>query len=55
MPPERHRDEKVAEGDCLAAKLRPGNIHSADGWDEVLLPIIDRYRARGHYRRSHES
>ncbi len=35
------------EGDCLAAKLRPGNVHSADGWDEVLLPIIDQYRARG--------
>src|SRR5262249_14223000 len=35
------------EGDCLAAKLRPGNVHSADGWDEILLPIIDRYRARG--------
>jgi len=33
------------EGDCLGAKLRPGNVHSADGWDEVLLPIIDRYRA----------
>jgi hypothetical protein len=33
-------------GDCLAAKLRPGNVHSADGWDEVLLPIIDQYRAR---------
>jgi hypothetical protein len=36
-----------SEGDCLAAKLRPGNVHSADGWDEVLLPIIDRYRRRG--------
>jgi hypothetical protein len=35
------------EGDCLAGKLRPGNVHSADGWDEVLLPIIDRYRAQG--------
>src|SRR5213594_1262252 len=35
------------EGDCLAAKLRPGNVHSADGWDDVLLPIIDRYRAQG--------
>jgi hypothetical protein len=34
------------EGDCLAAKLRPGNVHSADGWDEVLLPIIDRDRRR---------
>ena len=27
-------------------KLRPGNVHSAQGWDEVLLPIIDRYRRR---------
>jgi hypothetical protein len=35
------------EGDCLAAKLRPGNVHSAEGWDEILLPIIDRYRSRG--------
>ena len=35
------------EGDCLAAKLRPGNVHSAEGWDEVLLPIVDRYRRRG--------
>src|SRR5438876_1828530 len=34
-------------GDCVAAKLRPGNVHSADGWDDVLLPIIDRYRAQG--------
>ena len=22
------------EDDCLAAKLRPGNVHSAEGWDE---------------------
>jgi hypothetical protein len=35
------------EGDCLAAKLRPGNVHSADGWDDVLLPLIDRYRVQG--------
>ncbi len=40
-------DIDSSEGDCLAAKLRPGNVHSADGWDEVLLPIIDRHRARG--------
>jgi len=26
------------EGDCLAAKLRPGNVHSAEGWEELLLP-----------------
>jgi hypothetical protein len=30
------------EGDCLVAKLRPGNVHSADGWEELLLPEIER-------------
>ena len=35
------------QGDCLAAKLRPGNVHSAEGWNEVLVPIVDRYRRRG--------
>src|SRR5713226_3156205 len=29
------------DGDCLVATLRPGNVHSADGWDRVLLPVID--------------
>src|SRR6516225_6818287 len=36
-----------AEGDCLAAKLRPGNVHSAKGWEEVLLPEIERQQAMG--------
>src|ERR1035437_1913047 len=35
------------EGDCLAAKLRPGNVHSADGWEELLLPEIKRQQALG--------
>jgi hypothetical protein len=35
------------EGDCLAAKLRPGNVHSADGWEELLLPEIERQRKVG--------
>ncbi len=30
------------EGDGLAAKLRPGNVHSAEQWDQVLLPEIRR-------------
>ena len=30
------------EGDCLGAKLRPGNVHSAEGWEELLLPEIGR-------------
>jgi hypothetical protein len=34
------------EGDCLAAKLRPGNVHSADGWEELLLPEIERQQGR---------
>jgi hypothetical protein len=29
------------KGDCLGAKLRPGNVHSADDWEELLLPEID--------------
>jgi hypothetical protein len=35
------------EGDCLAAKLRPGNVHSAENWEEVLLPEIERQQKRG--------
>ena len=34
-------------GDCLAAKLRSGNVHSAEDWDELLLPEIDRQQAEG--------
>jgi hypothetical protein len=35
------------EGDCLAAKLRPGNVHSAEDWDELLLPEIERQQKQG--------
>ncbi len=35
------------DGDCLAAKLRPGNVHSAEGWEEVLLPEIERQQRLG--------
>jgi len=35
------------EGDCLAAKLRPGNAHSAEGWEELLLPGIERQQRMG--------
>jgi hypothetical protein len=34
-------------GDCLAAKLRSGNVSSADDWDELLLPEIDRQQEQG--------
>src|SRR6202795_676322 len=36
-----------SHGDCLAAKLRPGNVHSAEDWDELLLPEIERQQAEG--------
>ncbi len=35
------------EGDCLAAKLRPGNVHSAEDWEELLLPEIERQQRMG--------
>ena len=36
------------DGDCLAAKLRPGNVHSAEGWEKLLLPEIDRQQRMGN-------
>jgi hypothetical protein len=30
------------EGDCLAVKLRPGNVHSAVDWEELLMSEIER-------------
>jgi len=35
------------EGGCLAAKLRPGNVHSAENWEELLLPEIERQQSQG--------
>jgi hypothetical protein len=34
----------TSEGDCLGARLRPGNVHSADGTLEFIKPLVDRYR-----------
>lgn len=31
-----------ARGGCLAVKLRPGNVHSAEGWEELLRSEIER-------------
>src|SRR5919199_1609202 len=31
-------------GDLERCALRPGNVHSAEGWREVLEPVIARYR-----------
>jgi hypothetical protein len=33
-------------GDLERCSLRPGNVHSADGWDGVLRPVVARYRGK---------
>src|SRR5580700_11328967 len=33
-------------GDLERCALRPGNAHSADGWRDVLEPVVSRYRGR---------
>jgi hypothetical protein len=34
-------------GDCEGALLRSGNVHSADRWQEVLAPAVERYQREG--------
>jgi hypothetical protein len=34
-------------GDLERCLLRSGNVHSADDWHSVLVPVIARYRGRG--------
>src|SRR5215213_7264693 len=34
-------------GDLERCLLRPGNVHSAEGWRSVLVPVIARYRGQG--------
>jgi hypothetical protein len=33
-------------GDLKCCSLRPGNVHSADGWRALLEPVVARYRHR---------
>jgi hypothetical protein len=33
-------------GDLERCALRPGNVHSADGWQDVLEPVVARYRSK---------
>jgi hypothetical protein len=40
-------------GDLELCALRAGNVHSADGWDDVLKPVVARYQgkvSRIHFR-----
>jgi hypothetical protein len=34
----------TSDGDCLEAKLRPSNVHPADGVLEFIKPVVERYR-----------
>ena len=34
-------------GDLERCLLRPGNVHSAEDWRSVLVPVIAHYRGRG--------
>ena len=36
----------TSDGDGLAAKLRPGNVHSATGTLDLIKPIVDKYRKK---------
>jgi hypothetical protein len=33
-------------GDLERCRLRPGNVHSAEGWKHVLAPVVRRYKER---------
>jgi hypothetical protein len=33
-------------GDLERCALRAGNMHSADGWDDVLKPVVARYQGK---------
>jgi hypothetical protein len=33
-------------GDLERCALRPGNVHSADGWEPVLKPVVERYQGK---------
>ena len=34
-------------GIAKGATLRPGNVHSADGWQELLEPVVKGYQKKG--------
>jgi len=46
-PSRTTRQEQLGQGDCLGAKLRPGNVHNAGDGEEPLLPEIERQQNLG--------
>ena len=47
METEQLNIEGRRSGDCEGAMLRPGSVHSAEPWREILEPIVERYQRRG--------
>ena len=41
---KRRADQDV--GALERCSLRPGNVHSADGWRDVLVPVVERHKER---------
>jgi hypothetical protein len=33
-------------GDLERCALRPGNVHTADGWENALKPVVERYKGK---------
>jgi hypothetical protein len=33
-------------GHLQRCSLRPGNVHSAGGWEGVLTPVVERYQGK---------
>ena len=42
-----HSSCSTSSETCEGAKLRPGNVHSAHNWRDVLEPILSRYERTG--------
>ena len=36
----------VRFGDLKQCTLRPGNVHSADDWENTLKPVVARYKGK---------
>jgi hypothetical protein len=42
----RRGAQHIDHGGRPRCALRPGNVHSAEGWDGVLKPVVERYKGK---------
>jgi len=45
-PTHGEQENSVWNGHLERCALRPGNVHSADGWESMLKPVIVRYQGK---------